>query len=149
MDHDISNVDVLIRFLAAVVCGAVVGWEREAKDKPAGLKTNMMVALGACGFTVISAAVLGRAAHEGVAMQADPLRTIHGIAVGVGFLGAGAILHGEHKVKGLTTAAGIWVAAAMGVAMGLGQFVIGGALLGFAIVILRGARMFEDHERKA
>lgn len=121
----ISNAEeatrVVIRLLAAMLLGAVVGWQRERSGKPAGLRTHMLVAMGSALF------VIGCSAAE---MSMDALsRVIQGIATGIGFIGAGAILkrEEEREIEGLTTAAGLWMTAAAGVAVGLGQ--LGLALL--------------------
>jgi putative Mg2+ transporter-C (MgtC) family protein len=123
-------VQVLIRLVAATLLGAVVGMEREKAGKPAGLRTHMLVTLGTAVF------VLG---CSGVGMSLDGLsRVIQGIVTGIGFIGAGSILKlsEERDIQGLTTAAGVWMAAAIGVAVGLGS--LGVALLStfFTLVIL-------------
>jgi putative Mg2+ transporter-C (MgtC) family protein len=127
---DINHIGhVLIRIVAAIVLGAAVGWERERARKPAGLRTHILVCLGTTVF-VISCAATG--------MDSDGLsRVIQGIVTGLGFIGAGSILKlsEERDVRGLTTAAGIWMTAAIGVAVGLGA--LGIALLAtLATVIL-------------
>jgi len=112
---------IVIRLLVAMLLGAIVGIQREQTGKPAGLRTHMLVALGATLFVL---------APVEAGMTADDLsRVIQGLAAGIGFLGAGAILKlsKEREIQGLTTAAGIWMTAAMGVAVGLGR--IGMALL--------------------
>ena len=112
---------VVIRLLAAMFLGAIIGWERGRAGKPAGLRTHMLVAMGSALF------VLGSSAAE---MSMDGLsRVIQGIATGIGFIGAGAILkrREEREIEGLTTAAGIWMTAAAGVTVGLGR--LGLALL--------------------
>jgi putative Mg2+ transporter-C (MgtC) family protein len=108
-----------IKLLAAGACGALLGWDREAKQREAGLRTHILVALGACLFTLITLEAAGRTAQGNV----DPGRAISGVAEGIGFLGAGAILRGRNHVRGLTTAAGIWVVAALGVAAAFGSYV--------------------------
>jgi putative Mg2+ transporter-C (MgtC) family protein len=108
-----------------MLVGAVIGFQRECAGKPAGLRTHMLVAMGSALF------VLGCAAAE---MSMEGLsRVIQGIATGIGFIGAGAILkrREEREIEGLTTAAGIWLTAAAGVAVGLGQ--IGLALASVAL----------------
>jgi putative Mg2+ transporter-C (MgtC) family protein len=112
---------IVIRLLVAMLLGAIVGIQREQTGKPAGLRTHMLVALGAALFVL---------APVEAGMTSDDLsRVIQGLAAGIGFLGAGAILKlsKEREIQGLTTAAGIWMTAAMGVAVGLGR--IGMALL--------------------
>lgn len=104
-----------VRLLFAAVLGGAIGFEREQKGKAAGLRTHMLVAVGAALFVVVAQSPSGEAA--------DVSRVIQGLVAGVGFLGAGAILNGSrgNEVHGLTTAAGIWLTAAIGVAAGLGR----------------------------
>ena len=115
-------VRVAIRLIAALLAGAVIGLQRERSGKAAGLRTHMLVCLGTALF-VIAGAEIG--------MQQDALsRVIQGLATGIGFLGAGAIIKQEstREIRGLTTAAGIWMTAAIGVAVGVGH--LGTAALG-------------------
>ena len=106
---------ILVRLLMAAVLGAVLGFEREHKGKAAGVRTHMLVSMGAALFVLAP----GMAGADEQALS----RVIQGIVAGIGFLGAGTILKGdaEHQVKGLTTAAGIWLTAAIGVCAGLGR----------------------------
>jgi putative Mg2+ transporter-C (MgtC) family protein len=102
-----------VRLVIAAVFGGVIGFERQWKGKPAGLRTHMLVALGSALFVV---------SHDPTASPDAVSRVIQGIAAGVGFLGAGAIMKEQREmVKGLTTAADIWLTAAIGVAAGLGR----------------------------
>ena len=119
---------VLIRVFAAVLLGAVLGIERERAGKPAGLRTHMIVCLGT--------AVVVLACTE-VNMSLDGLsRVIQGIVTGIGFIGAGTILKltEQREIKGLTTAAGLWITAAIGVAVGLGA--LGLAVIGTLMTLL-------------
>jgi putative Mg2+ transporter-C (MgtC) family protein len=119
---------VLIRVIAAVLLGAVLGIERERAGKPAGLRTHMIVCLGT---TVVVLACTE------VNMSLDGLsRVIQGIVTGIGFIGAGTILKvtEEREIKGLTTAAGLWMTAAIGVAVGLGA--LGLAVIGTLVTLL-------------
>ena len=123
-------VRIVIRLLAALLAGAIIGWQRERSGKAAGLRTHMLVSMGTALFVIAGA---------GVGMEQDAMsRVVQGLATGIGFLGAGAILklESEKRIKGLTTAAGIWITAALGVAIGLGQ--LGAAALGvvFAWIVL-------------
>ncbi len=122
---------ILIRVIAATVLGAIIGWERERIGKPAGLRTHMLVSLGSALF-VVSAAAAGMSI-------ADLSRVIQGLAAGIGFIGGGAILKlpDEHQIDGLTTAAGIWLTAAVGVTVGLGRLgtALLSLLLGWLIVV--------------
>jgi putative Mg2+ transporter-C (MgtC) family protein len=106
---------VVTRLLLAALLGGLLGWERESKGKAAGLRTHMLVALGAAVFVMIP--------QQAGLDDADLSRIIQGVVAGIGFLCAGTILKGrnEEQVQGLTTAAGIWLTAAIGVAVGLGR----------------------------
>lgn len=140
MDIDPHIRDVLIRLPLATLLGALIGWERETGGKPAGLRTNMMVALGASTFTLVSTSLASASAQE----AGDPIRIVTGVATGIGFLGAGSIIQTRTGVEGMTTAAGIWVVGAIGAACGLGAYLIAivAALLG--LVILGILRRLED-----
>ncbi|MET0649524.1 MAG: MgtC/SapB family protein [Pyrinomonadaceae bacterium] len=137
---------VLIRLLAATLLGAVIGLQREKAKKPAGLRTHMLVTLGTTVFVL---------ACSGVGMGHDALsRVIQGIVTGIGFIGAGSILKldRERDIQGLTTAAGVWMTAAVGVAVGLGS--LGVALLStvFTVGILSFVQRYEpstNNERPA
>jgi putative Mg2+ transporter-C (MgtC) family protein len=108
---------IVVRLLVAMLLGAIVGIQREQTGKPAGLRTHMLVSLGAALFVL---------APLESGMNSDDLsRVIQGLATGIGFIGGGAILKlsAEREIQGLTTAAGIWMTAAIGVAVGLGRIV--------------------------
>jgi putative Mg2+ transporter-C (MgtC) family protein len=113
---DVSSVTrITLRLLIAAILGGILGFEREQKGKAAGLRTHMLVALGSALFVLIP--------QQAGASVADLSRVLQGLVAGVGFLGAGAIIKGSDEVdtKGLTTAAGLWLTAAIGVAAGLGR----------------------------
>jgi putative Mg2+ transporter-C (MgtC) family protein len=123
-------VHVLIRMAAATLLGAVVGFERERARKPAGLRTHMLVALGTTVFVLVC---------SGAGMSLDGVsRVIQGIVTGIGFIGAGSILklNTERDIQGLTTAAGVWMTAAIGVAVGLGSLGIAVLSTIFMLIIL-------------
>lgn len=119
-----------LRMLLAALLGGVLGFEREQQQKAAGLRTHMLVALGAALFVLIPQ-------QSGVS-DADLTRVVQGLVAGIGFLGAGSIIKGnvEADVKGLTTAAGIWLTAAIGVAAGMGRETTAVISTIFAVVIL-------------
>jgi putative Mg2+ transporter-C (MgtC) family protein len=119
---------VLLRVFAAVLLGAVVGIERERAGKPAGLRTHMLVSLGT--------AVLVIACQDSGMSLDGQSRVIQGIVTGIGFVGAGTILklNEQREIQGLTTAAGLWMTAAIGVAVGLG--ILGVAVIGTLITVL-------------
>jgi putative Mg2+ transporter-C (MgtC) family protein len=102
----------------ALGLGAVIGIERELSDKAAGLRTHILICVGSCLFMIVSKNFTG-------VVNADPTRIAAQIVAGIGFLGAGAIMHEGERVVGLTTAATIWVVAAIGMAVGVGDYAIG------------------------
>ncbi|MBN1505104.1 MAG: MgtC/SapB family protein [Candidatus Eisenbacteria bacterium] len=106
------------KLLIALACGAVVGWEREIHEKAAGLRTHMLVSAGACLF-----AMLGLE-FEQTGRPGDFLRVAQGIMMGIGFLAGGVIFKEGPLVRGLTTAAGLWVIAAIGLSVGMGDFAL-------------------------
>lgn len=130
-------VHLLIRLSAGALLGAAVGYQREKARKPAGLRTHMLVCLGTAVFVL---------ACTGAGMSMDGVsRVVQGIVTGIGFLGAGSILklNEERDIQGLTTAAGVWMTAAIGVAVGLGS--LGVAMLStfFTLVVLALLRPLE------
>jgi len=130
---------VLLRLVMAAVLGGLVGIQRQRTHKPAGLRTHILVCLGASLVVV---------ACSGVGMSLEgQSRVIQGILTGVGFIGAGSILKlsQEHDIKGLTTAAGVWITAAIGIACGVGA--IGVALLAtvLTMIVLTIVKGIEDH----
>ncbi len=119
---------VALRLTVAVLLGAAIGYERERRDSAAGLRTHMLVALGAALFVLVP--------EQAGMPQADMSRVLQGVIAGVGFLGAGAVLKMSRnaEVRGLTTAAGIWATAAIGVTVGLGREAT--ALMATVMVVL-------------
>jgi len=114
----IGHPEVIMRILVALILGGVIGLERQYHDKPAGFATNTLICVGSAVFamlSILSAYNLG----------GDPARIAAQIVAGVGFLGAGSILRDGNKISGLTTAAGIWLVAAVGMSVGYGQYFIG------------------------
>ena len=124
---------VLFRLLLAAVFGGLLGWERGRSDKPADIRTMILIATGAAAFTLIGQRLIDLSDNDAI-IRADPTRVLSYIISGVGFLGAGAILHSKRTVRGLTTAASIWVVAAIGAACGVGEFMI--AFFLFAITFV-------------
>lgn len=127
-------VRAFLRLLTAGLCGALIGLQRELLGKPAGLRTHILVACGTALFVVA-------AAEAGMALP-ELSRVVYGLATGVGFIGAGAILKLEHiqDIKGLTTAADIWLTAAIGVTAGLGRLGLAlmAAILAWAVLAVLG-----------
>lgn len=124
---------VFFRLLLAAVFGGLLGWERGRSDKPADIRTMVLIGTGAAAFTLIGQQLIANADNDAI-IRADPTRVLSYIISGVGFLGAGAILHSKRTVRGLTTAASIWVVAAIGAACGVGEFMI--AFFLFAITFV-------------
>ncbi len=132
MPHDLAlQLDVSMRLVVAALLGAAVGLEREVHGHQAGMRTHMLVSLGSAIFTVLS--IYGFTAVPGTASP-DPTRIAAQVVTGIGFLGAGAILKFGTNVRGLTTAASLWVIAAVGLAAGAGDYVV--AAVGSVIAVL-------------
>ncbi|HEY7397171.1 MAG TPA: MgtC/SapB family protein [Gaiellaceae bacterium] len=130
----LSNWELLARLAVAAGLGAALGLERELRDHEAGIRTNLLVCLGSAVFTVMSAYGFEGFLHSGATVvRADPTRIAAQIVTGIGFLGAGAIIRDGLNVRGLTTAANMWVVAAIGIACGAGYYAA--ALLGAGIAL--------------
>jgi putative Mg2+ transporter-C (MgtC) family protein len=131
---------IAMRLLVALVLGALIGIEREWRRRPAGLRTHMVTALAASVFTILTAEIIHTTALSGEGTQSDPVRVIEAVTAGVAFLAAGTIIQSRRGVKGLTTGAGMWLAGAIGVAAGLGQFRVGAmaAVLGLIVIAIIG-----------
>lgn len=128
---------VWLRLGLAALFGIIIGWERRMSEKPADVRTMALVSAAAAAFTLMGVQ-LGASVQPGEGMTLDPSRVISYIISGVGFLGAGTILHSKRVVKGLTTAASIWAAAAIGAACGLGAYVIASGLFIITMIMLWG-----------
>lgn len=139
MSLTISAPDLVARLLFAMICGGLLGFEREMRHKAAGLRTHMMVSLGAAAFTLVSLELVGAAVAEHAA-RGDPTRIVQGITAGIGFLGGGCIVHSGGSIEGITTAASIWVVGAIGIACGSGAYLLATvtAVLAFAILSVLG-----------
>jgi len=144
VDIHISALDVVLRLLVAVGAGSLIGLDREEHGRPAGLRTTVLVCLAASASMILAnllADTTGRAPDAFVTM--DVMRLPLGILTGMGFIGAGAILHKGNFVLGVTTAATLWFATVMGFCFGAGEIVFGLALLVLAMVVLWGFRSLE------
>jgi putative Mg2+ transporter-C (MgtC) family protein len=117
----------ITRLLAASLLGSIIGLEREVKRRSAGVRTNLLICMGAAFFTLLSAVLAGES-------TVDKSRVASNIVQGIGFLGAGLILHNRNRISGLTSAASVWVVASIGMACGAGLF--GAAVAATAIVII-------------
>jgi putative Mg2+ transporter-C (MgtC) family protein len=142
----LSNADTLIRLLVAAVLGSIIGFERERLLWAAGIRTHMVVCVGACLIMIVSAFGFGDSlSSKNVVL--DPSRVAAQVVSGIGFLGAGAILARGEIVRGLTTAASIWTVAAIGLAVGGGLFFAAGASTAVIIGILAGIKPIEEAYR--
>lgn len=121
------NPDDILKILLAVTAGGLIGIEREYRDKAAGFRTLIFICAGACLFTILS---------ERLAPDTDPNRIAANIVTGVGFLGAGVILRDGGKVIGLTTAAAIWLTAAVGMGIGGGEYLLAGFMVVTTMIVL-------------
>jgi len=127
--------DNLARLSLAAALGGAIGFERELRDREAGLRTHLLVCLGSALFTIVSAYGFREFLTSGdQVIRADPTRIAAQIVTGIGFLGAGAIIRQGLSVRGLTTAATLWVAAAIGIAAGAGYY--SGAVLGTVVTLV-------------
>ena len=116
----------VVPLIVSAILGGFVGLERELTEKPAGLRTHMLVSLGSCLFTIVSV----------YDFQMDPARIDAGIVAGIGFIGAGAVLSERDRVVGLTTAASLWVTAAIGLSTGVGNYVLSFVTTALVVVTL-------------
>jgi putative Mg2+ transporter-C (MgtC) family protein len=131
--HTVTHeLEILLRLLLAAVAGAVIGLDRELKDRPAGLRTHMLTALAAALFTILTFEMF-----HAVRGNSDPIRIIEAVTAGVAFLAAGAIIQSRGGgVQGLTTGAAMWMAGALGVCCGAGYYVIALMATVLTVVIL-------------
>lgn len=130
----------ILRLLLSLLCGALIGLERERGHRPAGLRTHMLVCVGACLVMVTSFWAV-----EKYGLSGDPLRMSAQVISGIGFLGAGTIIKAGRDIRGLTTAACLWIVACIGLAIGVGYYVGGLAVTGLILLTLH---IFKIAERK-
>ncbi len=149
---NVAPSEIMIRLLLAAVLGALIGLDRRLRSKPAGLRTMSLVSLGSATFTLVGVsamvqlATVEQAAGIEAMVRLDTSRVIAGIVGGIGFLGAGTIIQSRGRVQGMTTASGIWMTAAIGVAIGLGQFLLAFSATFLAFVILVVLRRNSEEE---
>lgn len=133
-----QEIEWLLRILLALALGYIIGLERELRGQPAGVRTHALVAMGSALFIIISEISFS---NEGLS------RVAANIVTGLGFLGAGTIIKEEHDVHGLTTAAGIWAVGAMGMGIGLGEYLLGVAAGGLIWLVLISERLLHIDQR--
>ncbi|WP_306118867.1 MULTISPECIES: MgtC/SapB family protein [unclassified Roseitalea] len=127
---------------AVLLCG-LIGFERESQDRPAGLRTHMLVGLAATVYCLLMLELLGRAAEYPDPVRVDPVRIIEAVTSGVAFLAAGMIIFARGKVRGLTTGASLWLTASVGLACGLGLWPIAAITTALSLMIMRIVRIAE------
>jgi putative Mg2+ transporter-C (MgtC) family protein len=140
LEANLTQLRVLGDLVLAMLLGGLVGWEREAADKPAGLRTHMLIAGASALFVALGTAVIGEFSEDlgSGLVEAAPLRIIEAVVAGVSFLGAGTIIRGEEgRVAGLTTAASVLFTAGLGVSVAVGQYVIAAGATILLLVTLR------------
>ena len=137
------GIEIICQLFLATVLGALIGLEREIKRKEAGLQTYSLVALGTCLFTIISFELFNSFFGK-TGISFDPSRIIMAIAVGIGFIGAGVIFRQPSGIVGLTTAAGLWATAAIGIAVGAKLYFLAIFTTFLALLILAGFGLLEE-----
>jgi putative Mg2+ transporter-C (MgtC) family protein len=141
----VFHLDLLLRILIGTVLGGAIDYERDLHGRPAGLRTHTIVALAAATFTVISTRfVFFQHYAPGDLVAVDPSRIAASVVSGIGFLGAGAILRNGITIRGLTTAAGLWLVAAIGMAAGAGMYLESVFVTALGLAALTLLRRFED-----
>lgn len=143
MAEEMALADIISRLILAVLLGGLMGIEREYKNRPAGLRTHMLVSLGAATFTLIAFELFNLMEQDVHQVNGDIIRLVEAVTAGVAFLAAGTIIQSGRGVLGLTTGAGMWVAGAVGLACGAGLFVIALSATLLALVIMVVLRFFE------
>ena len=141
-----SELHILVEVAVAMVLGGLIGWDRELADKPAGLRTHMMVAGAAALLVGLGDALLARfASGTETPTQSDPIRIVEAIVTGISFLGAGTIFRRDkdEQVEGLTTAASILLSSSIGIAVALRQWLLAVGVTLLALLVLRVAPRFE------
>jgi len=139
------NLLIAIKLLVAVICGGSIGFERELSHKPAGLRTNVLICVGATLFMIVSRHIGGGAAYT------DPARLVAQVVTAIGFIGAGVILQARGSISGLTTAATILLVGAVGITIGEGMFTVAAmstVLIMIVLVLLRRVERFFVRRRR-
>ncbi len=134
-----------IAMLVSTALGTLNGWERQMGHKPAGLRTHVLVCMGSTLFVLVTKHAMIDISADGARLGTDPTRIIHGVITGVGFLGAGSIIRQEGYIHGLTTAASVWMVAAIGVTVGVHAYPLAVSATVMALLVLVGFRWAERH----
>jgi putative Mg2+ transporter-C (MgtC) family protein len=139
---DPAQLSMIFKLLLATSLGAVIGYEREMQSRPAGLRTHVLVAMGACVFAMLAFAAYVGTGNEGIMASS--------IVIGIGFMGAGTIVRQNNKIFGLTTAASLWLIASIGVAVATGFYLlaIAATVIGFFVLSIKPIEHTIRHEPK-
>jgi len=133
-----STIEIILKLLMAMFCGGAIGFERELNRKAAGLRTNVLICMGAALYMIVSRHISGGAPYT------DPARLVAQVVTGIGFLGAGVIMQSRGSITGLTTAATIFLVGALGISIGEGMFGIAAISTALIIVVLVVLRRVEQ-----
>ncbi len=138
----------MFRLVVAAVLSGVLGWERESERKSAGLRTHVLVGIGAALFMGIVGMEIETFPHEPGIVRFDPIRVIQGVVAGIAFLGAGIIFvdKSENRVRGLTTAASIWTTTGIGLTVGLGRYLVAALATALIFLVLRSIQLIAPHQ---
>jgi putative Mg2+ transporter-C (MgtC) family protein len=147
-DMHFGWLEIVERLGAALLAGGAIGLDREWLRKPAGLKTHMIFALASAMMSVMALEIYYSQIDRGPGGNPDATRVLQGIITGMSFLGAGAIIRGQHKVHGLTTGAGVWLAGGLGMVFGLGQYRLGVVAVALGLIVLVFIRLIEPKNIK-
>jgi len=128
--------EIVLRLFVAALLGLVIGFEREIRNKAAGLRTHALVSLAAAAFAILTIELTQETAWLGENVRQDPLRVVEAIITGIAFLGAGAIIQAGTNIYGITTGASIWLAGSAGLASGIGNFAIAIVLVVISLLLL-------------
>jgi putative Mg2+ transporter-C (MgtC) family protein len=134
---------IAARLFLAAIFGAVIGYEREVNNRPAGLRTHILVCVAAATFGILTVEIAHAPMFEGEFFRFDPIRAVEAVTAGIAFLAAGTILFAKGEVHGLTTGAGMWLAGAIGLAAGLGFWQIAGLGTLFTLIVLVAIQAME------
>ena len=149
METELPLTELAIRLGAASLAGMILGFEREWRQKPAGLRTHMLVSLAAAAFTIISFELYHASLAISEDSSGDPIRVIEGVVAGVAFLGAGVIIQSRGDVRNLTTGATIWMSGATGLACGGGFYYVAGLLVALSLFILVAVGLLQSKAKPA
>lgn len=146
--HWSQDLAIAVRLVIAGLLSGIVGWERESRGRSAGLRTHMLVGAAAALFVGVAGMTMDTFPQQPPIVRFDPMRVIQGVILGIGFLGGGIIFvdRSEHRIRGLTTAASIWITTAIGLTVGLGRYLLAALATILVFFILHTLRRVEPKE---